>query len=79
MDARHHSLSGSSPAARDLVRYVFETSSAAQARQPYFQSLLFDASKRHPIHTWRTRIKASEPIGVDQDVLATESLSVESR
>src|ERR1700729_1004419 len=44
----------------------------AQARQPYFQSLLFDASKRHPIHTWRTRIKASEPIGVDQDVLATD-------
>jgi hypothetical protein len=45
-------------------RYVFETSSA-QARQPCFQALLLDASKRHPIHTRCTRIDAGEPIGVD--------------
>src|SRR6266851_5713920 len=44
----------------------------AQARQPCFQALLLDASKRHPIHTRRTRIDAGEPIGVDQDVLATD-------
>src|ERR1700686_3256178 len=44
----------------------------AQARQPCFQALLLDASKRHPIHTRRTRINAGEPIGVDQDVLATD-------
>src|SRR5664279_3640971 len=43
----------------------------AQARQPCFQALLLDASKRHPIHTRCTRIGAGEPIGVDQDVLAT--------
>jgi len=36
----------------------------AQARQPCFQALLLDASKRHPIHTRRTRIEAHEPIGV---------------
>ena len=36
----------------------------AQARQPSFQALLLDASKRHPIHTRRTRIEAREPIGV---------------
>src|ERR1700686_2313543 len=44
----------------------------AQARQPCFQPLLLDASKRHPIHSRCTRISASEPIGVDQDVLATD-------
>src|ERR1700730_2400351 len=44
----------------------------AQARQPCFQALLLDASKRHPIHTRCTRINAGEPIGVDQDVLATD-------
>ena len=40
----------------------------AQARQPCFQALLLDASKRHPIHTRCTCIDAGEPIGVDQDV-----------
>ena len=44
----------------------------AQARQPCFQALLLDASKRHPIHTRCTRIDADEPIGVDKDVLATD-------
>src|SRR5271169_4147094 len=44
----------------------------AQARQPCFQALLLDASKRHPIHTRCTRIDAGEPIGVDQDVLAAD-------
>src|SRR5258707_15196931 len=34
--------------------------------------MLCDASKRHPIHTRRPRIRASEPIGVDQDVLAID-------
>ncbi|WP_456683317.1 hypothetical protein [Bradyrhizobium sp. S3.14.4] len=36
----------------------------AQARQPGFQALLLDASKRHPIHTRCNRIDAREPIGV---------------
>src|SRR5665811_674116 len=40
----------------------------AQARQPCFQALLLDASKRHPIHTRCTCIDAGEPIGVDQVV-----------
>src|SRR6267154_4700914 len=44
----------------------------AQARQPCFQALLLDASKCHPIHTRRTRVNAGEPIGVEQDVLATD-------
>ena len=44
----------------------------AQARQPCFQALLLDLSKRRPIHTRCTRISAGEPIGVDQDVLATD-------
>jgi hypothetical protein len=37
-----------------------------------FLSAVLDASKRHPIHTRCTRIDAGEPIGVDQDVLATD-------
>src|SRR5258707_8655563 len=44
----------------------------AQARQPCFQALFLDLSKRRPIHTRCTRINAGEPIGVGLDVLATD-------
>src|SRR5215510_13879664 len=44
----------------------------AQARQPRFQALLLDASKRLPVHTGCPRINAGEPISMDQDVLATD-------
>ena len=42
-----------------------------QARQPRLQALLLDLRKAHPVHTRSTRIGASEPIGVEQNILAT--------
>src|SRR6185295_7082456 len=51
-------------------RYVFETSSA---RKPANHASRPCSSMRaNPIHTRCTRINASEPIGVGQDVLATD-------
>ena len=58
-------------AAPDQVDIVFRP--VPRASPPtMFQAMLLDATKRHPSHTRRTRINAGEPIGVDQDVLATD-------
>ena len=44
----------------------------AQTRQPCLQALRLDLSEAHPVHTWSTRISAGKPVGVAQDVLATD-------
>src|SRR5262245_38815410 len=44
----------------------------AQACQPPFRTLLLDLVKGHPIHTRSPRIGAGKPIGMTQDVLATD-------
>src|SRR5215471_16388668 len=41
----------------------------AQARQPCLQAFLLDLRKRYLIHTWRSRIGAGEPVGMQQDVV----------
>jgi RNA-directed DNA polymerase len=43
----------------------------AQTRQPCLQALLLDLRKTHPVHTRGARIRASQPVGVAQNVLAT--------
>src|SRR5215468_5200036 len=63
-------------------RYVFETNSSRQP-QPCFQAPLLDLREGHLVHTRGARIGASHPIGVLQDVLATnlvvEHVEAESR
>jgi hypothetical protein len=44
----------------------------AQARQPGFQALRLDLLEAHPVHPWSTRIGAGQPVGVTQDVVATD-------
>ena len=44
----------------------------AQTRQPCLQALRLDLSEAHPVHPWSTRISAGKPVGVAQDVLATD-------
>src|SRR5262245_35755875 len=55
----------------------------AQARQPCFQALFLDLFQGHPVHTGCTFFGAGEPVGVAQNVLATdlvvERIEAESR
>ena len=42
----------------------------AQARQPLLQARRLDLRERHPVHAWRARVGAGQPIGMEQDVFA---------
>src|SRR6266705_5805601 len=43
----------------------------AQACQPCLEALLLDLREAHPVHSRSTRIGAGQPVGVAQDVFAT--------
>ncbi len=43
-----------------------------QARQPCVPPRRLDLRERHPVHAWRARVRAGKPIGVVQNVGATD-------
>src|SRR5438132_2481453 len=54
-------------------RYVFETS-ASRTRQPDLQTRRLDLPKAHPVHARSTRVATGQPVGVAQDIFATDLL-----